>query len=378
SAAAQVRIHIDELRPNMIVAKDVIASNGVLLVARDTMLNHVSYTKLKINKIKAVSIKAFSIDYETPTFLEDEANESKRVSEVMRRDPNVPPVPVADTQKFHDFAEDYEKSLATVHEDIESVVDGADIDVEKFFESTNSVMKKLQFKTDVFPYLNAMQDGSDQIFGHCANVALLANLFGSWLNMDEHTLANLVTAGMLHDIGKLKVPKEILDKPGHLTETEMAEARNHAVYGYRILENKQVALEVKQTALMHHERLDGSGYPVGAKGDKIKYFAKIISICDIYDAMTSDRPYRKKICPFEVIRQFEQSSFASIDTELLLIFLQNISYTYISSRVRLSDDRLGEVTFINRNHLSRPTIFVDDGEVVDLIRDKNIDVAEIF
>ena len=129
---------------------------------------------------------------------------------------------------------------------------------------------------------------------------------------------------------------------------------------------------------MHHEKIDGKGYPYGLLDLQIEPFAKIISICDIYDAMTSNRVYRGKHCPFEVIKTFETNSFGQLDTSYLLIFLKNIAYMYLGVKVLLSTKEEAEVVFINNNNLSRPIVRTASNEILDLSYKKDIYIHSLI
>jgi HD-GYP domain-containing protein (c-di-GMP phosphodiesterase class II) len=129
---------------------------------------------------------------------------------------------------------------------------------------------------------------------------------------------------------------------------------------------------------MHHEKMDGSGYPMGVKEEKIGNMAKIITICDIYDAMTANRVYRDRICPFEVIKTFETKVYGELDTKYLLLFLKNIAYTYIGHWVRLSDGTEAEVMFINGAQLSRPLVRTKDEKFIDLSVEKRLYIDSLI
>lgn len=195
--------------------------------------------------------------------------------------------------------------------------------------------------------------------------------------MSEEEGKLLTVAGVLHDVGKTKVDPVVLNKEGKLTNEEYEIVKKHSYLGYKMVEKSDLPEEIKSAVLMHHEKIDGSGYPMGLKGDKISKFAKIVCICDIYDAMTSNRVYRDKICPFDVIRSFEKSSLGVLDTEYLLIFLQNIAYTYVGSMVELSDGRTAEVVFINSANLSMPIVKCDDS-FMDLSQTSDITIDHII
>ena len=131
-------------------------------------------------------------------------------------------------------------------------------------------------------------------------------------------------------------------------------------------------------ALMHHERCDGKGYPLGLPAEKIDMYAKIVSIADVYDAMTAARVYRGPLCPFKVIEIFEHEGLQKYDTKFIMTFLENVVNTYISNTVRLSDGREGTVFFINKQKLSRPILKTQNG-YIDLSKEpSNVSIETIL
>ena len=152
---------------------------------------------------------------------------------------------------------------------------------------------------------------------------------------------------------------------------------SHAEKGYHMLEEWHVNETVKLSALMHHERCDGSGYPHKLKGSQIDRFAKLVTICDIYNAMTSDRSYRKAMSPFDVIEHFEEEGLRKFDTRSILVFLENTVNTYLNCPVRLNNGTVGYVVFINRNRLGRPIIQCGT-EFIDLSKRRDLHVVELL
>ena len=361
------KIKINEIKPGMVVAKDIVTSEGFVLMAKDTMISSGNYSRLLESAIKEVSIKEATINVGMDTEEVLEKPQGKRPKHVS----------VIETKTFIDFAQEYEGQLEVAKSRIKAISDGETVNVEQLYEITNSIVKKLKTKSDVLTYVSFLKEHDEYTYSHSSNVALLCNMFGTWLNFDETEMANLTTAGLLHDLGKLKIPLDILNKKGRLTSEEFEIMRSHSVIGYRILENQNLPDEMKLAALMHHERIDGSGYPLGAKDAQIGKYAKIIAICDIYDAMTANRVYRDKICPFEVIKRFEVSSFGELDTAYLLTFLQNIAYTYFGSWVRLSNGREAEVVYIHQHDLSRPIVRAGN-ELIDIQKTKGIKIIEVL
>lgn len=185
------------------------------------------------------------------------------------------------------------------------------------------------------------------------------------------------TLRSVSDIGKLCIPDSIIKKPDRLTNEEYDVIKTHTIEGYKLLQNQPVNDHIKNAALMHHERCDGSGYPFGLTGNRIDKFAKIVSIADVYDAMTAARVYRGPLCPFTVIDIFEKEGLQKYESEYILCFLKNVVLTYIGQRVRLTNGQEGDVVFINPQQLSRPMIKCGD-TFVDLSKQKDIAIERLL
>ena len=144
-----------------------------------------------------------------------------------------------------------------------------------------------------------------------------------------------------------------------------------------LLKDKNIDNRIKEVCLFHHEKCDGSGYPFGLKSDKIPLMAKIVTVADVYDAMTAARVYRGSMCPFDVIKIMEDESFSKYDPNVLLPFINHVVSSYLHTNVRLSDGRIGEVVLINSNRLSRPSIMCS-GEFIDLSKRPDLSINAIL
>jgi putative nucleotidyltransferase with HDIG domain len=217
----------------------------------------------------------------------------------------------------------------------------------------------------------------DLTYAHSMSVSLICKIFGDWLRMSEQDKEVLKIAGFLHDIGKVKVPKEIINKNGKLTNVEYEIVKKHTEFGYEILKNKNIDERIKMVALMHHEKCDGSGYPNKLKKDQIIDFAKIVAIADSYEAMTASRCYREAICPFNVIEEFQINSLQHYEPKYILPLMEMMVQSYIGNHVRLSNGDTGEVIMINRHNLSRP-IVKTEMDYIDLSKDKSITIEAVI
>jgi putative nucleotidyltransferase with HDIG domain len=223
-----------------------------------------------------------------------------------------------------------------------------------------------------------MREADEYTYTHSVNVSLLSMLIGKWLKLDYYSIKSLVSAGLLHDIGKGKISPDILNKPGALTDDEFEEIKKHPAYGYQIAEKiPEVSDDILKAILMHHEREDGSGYPLGLKSEQIHDFAKIVAVADVYDAMTSNRAYRTMICPFDVIESIEKDNFGTLDHRVVSVFLKNIASYYMGDFVKLSNGDIGEIVYINPFNISKPIIRAANS-YIDLSNEKKLKILELI
>lgn len=227
---------------------------------------------------------------------------------------------------------------------------------------------------------NLSRDGY-YLLHHSINVAILSGVLGRWLHFSKQELHNLIIAGLLHDIGKTQISKEILNKPGKLTPIEFKEVQQHSKKGFDILqhtklfENKDILLGV----LEHHERLDGSGYPLGVTKDKIHKFAKIIAIADIYDAMASNKVYAGKKNPFAIFTELSNEMTNKLDTHYCVLFIKNVCHAMIGNWAKLSNGMKVKIIYIDESRVSSlPIVQSDAGDFIDLNKENDITIVEIL
>lgn len=338
------RLSTMQLVPGMIIGADILDIDGQPILSKGTELTDRLITKLDMYGILTVSIAD-----NVPLPEAHEIISAPREPSYSARIRNSP--------AFQQFKKEYELNLSSFKQAMNGVVEkNMPLDVEELLKQTLNITALGQNPNGILAMLHNMREYDDSTYAHCINVALLCNIFATWLRFDKRQIQLATGCGLLHDVGKLHIPHNILTKPSHLTENEYSEIQKHPVIGYRLLKKVGASVHIQNAALMHHERMDGSGYPLHCQSSQIDKYARIVAIADVYDAMTAKRVYRGPMCPFRVIELFESEGFRKYDVEYLLVILENIVNTYIQNRCRLSDGREGDIIYINKFNLSRPIV----------------------
>ncbi|MGF7144433.1 putative nucleotidyltransferase with HDIG domain [Anaerotaenia torta] len=351
-----IRIRTDQAEAGMKAASDVYNPQGQLIIPKGTVLDGRTINRLRYYHIYGLVVYPNEVTVEPVSYME-----------MLRSTP-----------EFKKFNRTYVGSIQNVENNFGGLLEGGqEFDPGKLLAETERILSEGRNGAHILEMLHGIRNYDDLTYVHGLNVSLICNVFGNWLKLPKEDIRILTIAGLLHDIGKMLIPSEIISKAGKLTPEEYKIVKTHAMKGFQVLKDFPVDMRVKYAALMHHERCDGSGYPNGFVAEQIDEFAKIIAIADVYDAMTSSRRYRNAISPFDVIEEFEKDGFLKFDPGYLMVFLERMVESYIHNMVRLSDGREGEVIMINRLSLSRPVVKV--GEVyVDLSKERKLSIKEVI
>ena len=281
------------------------------------------------------------------------------VAEVVTEAPKAAkPKPLAPLSEEMDKARDVTRMVRnTVESLFRDAQLGRNLDAQRIDTAVRSVHESLDRNPGALLSLVQIKRADEYTYMHSVAVSALMAQLAKTLGMDEAEQHQAATAGLLHDIGKVGVPNEILNKPGRLTEDEFKAVRNHPRNGHELLarggEFDEVALDV---CLHHHERIDGRGYPDRLNGDQITRFAKMGAICDIYDAISTNRPYKSAWTPFESLRQMASWGKGHLDPDIFRAFVQSIGVYPVGSIVKLKSNRLAIVTEQNINQLRNPVL----------------------
>lgn len=325
---------IEKVNPGMRTAEIVFNKMGNIMIWDGVILDSVTIERLKNIGIQEISVhveepreQEVGYDYSSPQF----------------------------------FAAEYENDVQSTKRIFQDITTGKRLDIETVDEIVDSAIRKSESHSNIIDSITRVRSISEYTYYHSMNVSMLCMIIGKWLRLDEYHVRNLTLAGLLHDVGKTRIPFELLNKPGKLTDAEFEEMKRHPEYGYNIVKDfDDISPEVAKAILTHHEREDGSGYPIGLTGDKLNLYSKVIAVADIFDAMTANRIYKEKDTPFKVFELMQHGSFGILDPVVLNVFLTNVTSYYIGANVVLNTGETGIVVFMNKQNYSRPVVQVGD------------------
>ncbi len=359
-----VKIPVSQLTPGMIVADSVYTFSNQLIIQAGVCLTDKIITRLKFYSVDLVHIR-----------VEDNTPEPLPIAPLVKE---LYLEKLKGSHEFIQFNQTLLKKVDTLKTTMQDLVDGSkEIDIQALYEDVNSIIASSRNGLHVFDMLHCMRNYDDLTYIHSINVALICNVLGTWLKFTDKDLLTVTISGLLHDIGKITIPDEIIKKPDKLTPDEYSTVKEHAARGYNILNKLDINIHIKMAAMMHHERCDGTGYPLGLRSQQIDKFAKVVMIADVYDAMTSARVYRGPLCPFEVISVFEGEGLAKYEPKYIMTFFDHVMQLYLHSTVRLNDGTVGEIILMHRNNLCRPVIRIGN-EFIDLELNHDLYITAIL
>lgn len=351
------------LKSGMILHKDIFINTRTPFVRSETVIDEYLITRLREKEIKFVYIKDVA-DHENEAVKKTLLSNPSFSINIESIEPSPPSI---DTKL-------QEKSIGSVRDVFAIINERRDkhtamnvvIELDAVVEQ---LVDTLEHNKDALVNINALKSYDDYTFHHSLSVAVIAIAIGQHYRFSKAELNRLGLAALMHDIGKTRIPIEILNKESHLTPMELALIRTHPTSAYNYLAEYGIGNErTWLAALHHHERVDGTGYPTGLSGEAIPLYSKIISVADVYDALTSPRPYRISSDPGDALEYIMGSVDTAFDYEAVMGLKNRIELYPVASIVELSNGQIGIVTD-NKNQ-NRPVVkLVDTGDVIDLAHD---------
>lgn len=248
---------------------------------------------------------------------------------------------------------------SAVDEIMSNVREDKKLDVKRTKEVVSSMTESILRNPNAFLWMRMLKDKDSYTYSHCMDSSALAIAFGRYMGLSRDELEDLGIGALLSDVGKMQVPPELLNKPGKLTDKEFELIKKHVGFSVRIMQNSGgFSKKAMAAAATHHERLDGSGYPRALRGREIPVLGRMAAIVDCYDAITSDRPYRRQISANEAVRRLYDWRGTAFQSELVEQFIQTLGTYPTGSIVELSTGQVGIVISQNRLRRLRPKIML--------------------
>ncbi|PIV39039.1 MAG: HD-GYP domain-containing protein [Candidatus Omnitrophica bacterium CG02_land_8_20_14_3_00__42_8] len=336
---------IDNITKEMKLGKDIYSAEGIVLLARGQELKAKYVERLRNLGIYLVYI------------------EDKRVADVEVKDLISEQTRREATKIIKDTMLSLKKKRAI-------------IEVRGIKETVNEMVDEIIANRHLLINLLDMRSYDDYLYNHSVGVCILSLTIGIAYKYDELRLRDLGVGALLHDVGKTKISSEILNKPGKLTAEEFEEIKKHSRWGFDMLRGeKELSLLSSHIAYQHHERCDGRGYPRGLSEEETLQFARIVSVADVYDALTADRIYRKRFLPHEARKIIESNLETQFSLQIVKIFFENVALYPVGTMVKLSTGERGVVMKTERGFASQPQVRVlynEKGEELERYRERNL------
>ncbi|MCT4661946.1 MAG: HD-GYP domain-containing protein [Tissierellales bacterium] len=359
------RIKVESAEDGMILGRDVLsADRESVLMTRNTVLDEIKIILLKREEIDTIFVRS-----EAEVLNQMQKDDDFAVAISIDEDDEHPKTTLEKRIRMEEIVRNlYEDARMSKKLDRASVTEAIDYIVEEVKDANN-----------LFEIIKKNEDPKDYLVYHTINTSTIAVVIGNWLHYSKNDLRLLAMAGLLHDLGKMKISNMILDKPGKLTDKEFEVMKKHPMYTYNYLKDAiGMNKAVLNAVIQHHEREDGSGYPLKLKGDQIHPYAKILAIADVFDAITANRSYKEDENPFYAQEVIQSDSFSKLDPGICYTFLKNLSKLYIGRAVMLDDGTIGEIVYIHANAPTKPVIKVDENTYIDLSANSKLHVKEMI
>ncbi|MRH44415.1 HD domain-containing protein [Aquibacillus halophilus] len=363
-------VHPKQLVPGCLITKDVMGKTIYPIIPKNTIINdkHVLVlTKFLIENVEVSDRLNTGIPF-SPKELEKEDAYKKEN-----------PIDSNDGHSSYSFYDYYINAVEGYKKLFLNWQSGATLDINQVRKLIFPLFDQIDQVGLNLYLLHQYSSKKDYFFHHCISIALISAFLAKKRNFKKEWI-QVGLAGLLADSGMAKINRHLFSIERTLTLPEYEEIKKHPTYSYRLVEKvPSLSTGVKLAILQHHERLDGSGYPLGVEKNKIHPYARILAIVDTYHAMTSERIYQKRQSPFKVIEEMIQDQFAKFDHEILQTFIENLTSFSIGTRVQLSNGKKGEIVFIEPNLPTRPMIKLEDNsQIISLKANRNLHIEELL
>jgi putative nucleotidyltransferase with HDIG domain len=351
---ANQKIAISQLKPGMYVVAITNETTAITVKSEGYVLSKETIAKMKKSGVSQVVVNP---------------NKEKKTNKIDRILPDIKSTPLSSKKeaKTEVSLESEMRKASSLYNDAKSVQEkilqhitkGKEIDVGEVQKNTDAIVSSIFRNQDALCCMSRLRFKDQYLVEHSLNVSILISIFAKHLNIEKNIIEQLSLGAFLHDIGKILIPSEILNKPGKLTEQEYEIMKNHVNLGIKALQDTPNIPDIAQSIILqHHERIAGHGYPNQLSNEQISQYGRMIAIVDSYDAMTADRVYKVGMHPIKAFKILIKESPESYDTELVEQFVQCLGIYPVGTLVKLNSGKLGLISKLNKSKPLNPFIRV--------------------
>lgn len=343
-------IKISELKQGMYV-------HAIIRCDSDFILKKPGWvtSKSSIDALHQRGVKVVEID-PSKTLLEDKPQEKKQAQEKPTTRYDTPEVPFEEeidkAKSLYSQAKNLQKRA------FKEIQEGKQLDISAFKEMSEGLIDSVFRNPGALTILTRIREKDEYLLEHSLNVSILLGVFARHLKLEEKFVSEIVLGGLIHDIGKLRVPPEVLHKPGKLSPEEFEHIKGHVMHGRDIIRESKVELPERSLQIMlhHHETLNNTGYPHKLGARDISKFGRMASIVDIFDALTAERVYKKAMLPTAALSIIRSMAPDKLDKDMVDGFIRCVHVYPLGTLVRLKSDRLGLVFKLNESAVTKPVV----------------------
>jgi HD-GYP domain-containing protein (c-di-GMP phosphodiesterase class II) len=366
---------------------DTVETNGNIILVTDTEKKDPVEKNEKKNNVKAASNLPANkpIDKSAPETSAGEVAAPEAAP--AKKAPSM--LSLTEVQENAEAYRSYIDLIERLDEVFSSIANAVSVEVRSIDNITSRLLQAIRDQRDsIIGYILGGEIAGHELAKSSVNTAILSALIAQELKIPSHRVMQIITGALLHDVGMLRLPKEILDKKGGLSEAELQRMQAHPLYTYKIISKELLYPEdVGLVALQHHERWDGEGYPRRLAGTDIDQGARIVSVADAFEAMVSKKSYRNSMVGYQAMKNLLSDNSRRFDPDILKAFIQTMGIYPIGSIILLNNGSLARVIEVQGDAPLRPKIRVlvdefgkvykhDEGDMIDLLTEKSLFIAK--
>ncbi|MBE3569491.1 MAG: HD domain-containing protein [Bacillales bacterium] len=364
-----MKVKVEDLETGLTLYEDVLGLSGYPIIPKNTVLTNEHIEILKAFSIPSVDIKS---DERKKSSIKTESQSA--ASSIRMQDSEI------NTSKPTKVFDLYMKGVASYEREFKKWQSGLGIDINAMRKIILPLIKTIEFHKDKLIEILDYATKEKYLYHHAVAVGMISSAIAQKMKLGNGTFIQVALAGLLADCGMAKINVSLINKPEKLIYSQYNDIKQHVIHSYNMVRNINLLRpETKLSILQHHERLDGSGYPLGEKGKRIHLLSQIVGIVDLFHAMVSERVYKKKQPLFKVLEMIHHDFFGQFDIQVVNTLLSVFAHLSIGTKIKLMDQRTATVLFVNNNEKTRPIIKIEGtNEVIDMAVKRDLWIDKVL